>query len=110
MSSGYPVPVNRSSRVLVLLGVQAILGALLIVALATQGYRAWGVTGAVLMPAVCTALAVTYIAFQLRRKPTAAAAVSVPGRKRSRVGFWLFMALVFVVGSAAYLTAFFPQR
>lgn len=112
MRPGYPVPMNRSIRVLVLLGVQALLGVLLIVALATEGYRAWGVTGAVLMPAVCTALAVTYILFQLRRKPSAAAAaaVAVPARKRSPVGFWLFMILVFVVGSAAYITAFFPQH
>lgn len=105
---GYPLPMNRSIQVLVLLGVEAVFGVLLIAALATQGYRGWGVTGAALVPAVCIALGVAYVVFQLRRKPSAAA-VAAPGRRRARVGFWLLIMLIFVVGLAAYITAFFPR-
>jgi hypothetical protein len=98
---------NRRLRVIAALGAEGMVGLLLIAALATQGYRAWGVTGAVLVPAGCIAVGAAYLVLRLRR--TDSPHERSPSRG-SRVNPWLLAILAVVVGLAAYLTTFFPRH
>jgi hypothetical protein len=80
---------NQRSRALVLLGAEALVMAFLIVALAMQGYRAWGVNGAVLMPLGCIAVGAGYLVYGMRRSRQRRELGAENRRTRSRVNPWL---------------------